>query len=75
VVDWVEACLLERRVGEVFTGTVVEVDHERHRGTVVIQQPAVEARVDGDGLPLGHQLQVRLTQADPEQGRVTFVPA
>ena len=72
VVDWVEACILERRVGEVFTGTVVEVDPEHHRGTVVIQQPAVEARVSGDGLPLGHELRVRLTQADPEQGRVTF---
>lgn len=75
VVDWVEACLLERRVGEVFTGTVVEVDPEHHRGTVVIQQPAVEARVDGDGLPLGHELQVRLTKADPEDGRVTFAVA
>jgi exoribonuclease R len=72
VVDWVEACVLERRVGEVFTGTVVEVEPERHRGTVVIQQPAVEARVDGDGLPLGHEVQVRLTKADPEEGRVTF---
>ena len=38
VVDWVEACVLERRVGEVFTGTVVEVDPEHHRGTVVIQR-------------------------------------
>jgi exoribonuclease R len=72
VVDWVEACVLARRVGETFTGTVVEVDPEHHRGTVVIQDPAVEARVTGDGLPLGHELQVRLTQADPEQGRVTF---
>jgi exoribonuclease R len=72
VVDWVEACVLARRVGETFTGTVVEVDPEHHRGTVVISDPAVAARVLGDGLPLGHELQVRLAQADPEQGRVTF---
>ncbi len=72
VVDWVEACLLQERVGEVFTSTVVEVDPERHRGTVVIQQPAVEARVSGDDLPLGHELQVRLAQADPALGTVTF---
>jgi hypothetical protein len=51
---------------------VVDVDAEHHRGTVVIQEPAVEARVLGDGLPLGHELQVRLAQADPEAGRVTF---
>ena len=72
VVDWVEACLLQHRVGEVFTGTVVEVDPEHHRGTVVVRQPAVEARVSGDGLPLGHEVQLRLTQADPAEARVTF---
>jgi exoribonuclease R len=72
VVDWVEACVLERRVGETFTGTVVEVDPEHHRGTVVIQEPAVEARVTGDRLPLGHEVRLRLTHADPAEGRVTF---
>ena len=72
VVDWVEACVLERRVGETFTGSVVEVDPERHRGSVVIREPAIEARVMGDGLPLGHEIQVRLTEADPETGKVTF---
>jgi len=72
VVDWVEACVLQPRVGEVFTGTVVEVEPEKHRGTVVIQDPAVETRVEGDGLPLGHEVQVRLVSADPEQGKVTF---
>ena len=72
VVDWVEACVLERRVGETFTGSVVEVDPEHHRGSVVITDPAVEARVLGDGLPLGHEIQVRLTAADPATGKVTF---
>ena len=72
VVDWVEACVLARRVGETFTGTLVEVDPEHHRGTVVINDPAVEARVTGDNLPLGHEVQVRLVQADPETGKVTF---
>jgi exoribonuclease R len=75
VVDWVEACVLQRRVGETFTATVVEVDAEHHRGTVVVKEPAVEARVTGDALPLGHDIQVRLTEADPQQGRVTFEPA
>ncbi|SEQ97993.1 RNB domain-containing ribonuclease [Microlunatus flavus] len=72
VVDWVEACLLQPRVGEVFTGTVVEVEPEKSRGTVVVQDPAVEARVSGNDLPLGHELQVRLAAADPETGTVRF---
>ena len=72
VVDWVEACVLERRVGETFTGSVVEVDPERHRGSVVIRDPAVEARITGDGLPLGREIQVRLTEADPATGKVAF---
>ena len=72
VVDWVEACVLERRVGETFTASVVEVDPERHRGSVVLKEPAVEARVMGDGLPLGHEIQVRLTEADPATGKVVF---
>ena len=72
IVDWVEACLLARRVGEVFTGTLVEVDPERSRGVVVLHDPAVEARVRGDVLPLGHDVQVRLTAADPTLGTVSF---
>jgi exoribonuclease R len=72
VVDWVEACVLQPRVGEVFTGTVVEVDGDKPRGTVVIADPAVEARVEGEGLPLGHELRVRLVSADPEAGKVVF---
>ena len=72
VVDWVEACLLADRVGEVFTGTLVEVDLEHGRGVVVLHDPAVEARVQGDALPLGHDVQVRLTAADPAAGTVRF---
>ena len=59
-------------MGETFTGSVVEVDPERHRGSIVLTDPAVEARVMGDGLPLGHEIQVRLTEADPATGKVTF---
>lgn len=72
VLDWVEAGVLAGRVGDVFTGTLVDVDPERHRGTVMLRDPAVEAAVHGAPLPLGHEIAVRLTQADPWLGRVSF---
>ena len=73
VVDLVEAFLLKDRVGEVFPGTVVDVDRERDRGTVVIPEPAVSAKVTGSHLPLGEQVRVRLTGADVTNGAVAFV--
>jgi exoribonuclease R len=72
VVDLVEVALLAPRVGEVFPATVVEVDEKREHGTVVIADPAVEARVSGHDLPLGHRIDVRLVAADFERGAVAF---
>ena len=66
VVDLVEAALLRNRVGETFPAVVVEVDHDDHsRGTVTVQDPAVEARVTGSGeLPLGADVTVTLKAVD-----------
>ena len=75
IIDLVEAFLLRDRVGEVFPGTVVEVDRERDRGTVVIAEPAVAAKVEGSHLPLGEQVQVRLASADLTKGVVAFALA
>ena len=72
IIDLVEVALLAPRVGEVFTGTVVEVEEGKERGTVVISDPAVEAEVSGAALPLGHEIQVRLVSADFAHGAVTF---
>jgi exoribonuclease R len=72
IIDLVEVALLAPRVGEVFTGTVVDVDEDRQRGTVVVADPAVEAKVRGTALPLGHEIQVRLTSADFTAGAVAF---
>ncbi|HZA74475.1 MAG TPA: RNB domain-containing ribonuclease [Propionibacteriaceae bacterium] len=72
VIDLVEAFLLQHRVGEVFPGTVVEVDRERDRGTVVVPEPAISAKVNGSHLPLGEQVAVRLANADPTKGVVAF---
>ncbi|MEU9389714.1 RNB domain-containing ribonuclease [Streptomyces sp. NPDC048324] len=75
-VDIVEAALLAGRVGEVFEGCVVDVDDRQPTvGTVQLESPAVIGRIDGEHLPLGERLRVRLTQADPGETKVRFAPA
>jgi len=74
VLDLVEAGLLAGRVGETFTAVVVETeDDDPRRGVVVVPEPAVEASVRcAEAVPLGKQLLVRLTVADPVRRRVVF---
>jgi exoribonuclease R len=72
VIDLVEVFLLADQVGETFTGTVIEVDQNRSRGVAMIKDPAVEARVRGERLPLGHQVTLRLAAADSSRGGVEF---
>ncbi len=75
IIDAVEALVLRPRLGEVFTGTVLEVDEKRGRGTIMITDPAVEARIYGPDLPLGHELAATLVSADVATGAVRFAPA
>ena len=74
-VDIVEGALLKDRVGEVFDGWVVDVEERRPAvGTVQLESPAVIGRIEntnGDRLPLGERLRVRLTRA----AKVRFEPA
>jgi exoribonuclease R len=72
VIDLMEVCLLADRVGESFTGTVIETDRDRRRGVIMIQDPAVEAPVRGDVLPLGQEVTARLASADFGSGAVAF---
>ena len=74
VLDLVEAGVLRHRVGQEFAGVVVEVDEkDPQRGVVVLQEPAVEARVvSSSPLPLGTDVTVRLTVADVDERRVEF---
>jgi exoribonuclease R len=72
IVDLVEVFLLRDRVGERFTGTVVDVERDHRRGVVMIAEPAVAARVNGEHLRLGHEVSVRLASADFAAGAVTF---
>ncbi|HZC27429.1 MAG TPA: RNB domain-containing ribonuclease [Actinopolymorphaceae bacterium] len=72
IVDLVEAALLQSHVGGVFTGVVTEVDQRNARGTVQLQDPAVEASVAGKDLPLGNRVELRLVEADVVQRKVHF---
>ena len=73
VVDMTEAWLLTDRVGEIFRATVIDADD--HSGTIVIDEPAVRARCDGAGLPVGSQIDARLITADVPSRQVRFARA
>ncbi|WP_232821815.1 RNB domain-containing ribonuclease [Desertihabitans aurantiacus] len=80
IIDLTEALVLAPRVGETFTGVVVDVDeHEPgepvRRGRLVVAEPAVEGAVTGDGLRLGAETTVRLVEADVERALVRFETA
>ena len=70
IVDLTEAVVLAPRVGEVFEAVVVESGEKG--GAVQLAEPAVRARCEGSGLPLGEQISVRLEVADPTTRTVTF---
>ena len=72
IVDLVSAALLQSHVGSVFTGVVTEVDERTAKGTVQLQDPAVEASVAGRDLPLGNRVELRLVEADVTLRRVRF---
>ncbi|MBE7325261.1 RNB domain-containing ribonuclease [Nocardioides sp. Y6] len=74
VLDLTEAVLLQDRVGETFTATVLEVDEKKPgRGEITIPDPAIEARIDGErALPLGDEVTVRLAEADVAERLVRF---
>jgi exoribonuclease R len=71
----VEAAVMTGREGEVFPGVVVDVAQKDDRGEVVIREPAVRGRIDGDDLPLGEDVSVRLVEASIESRTVAFALA
>lgn len=74
VLDLVEAGALSRRVGEEFDGVVTDVDdRDPRRGTVTIQDPAIEGPLTSTSdLPLGTDVRVRLETADVAARKVGF---
>jgi exoribonuclease R len=73
IVDYVEAAVLAPRVGQTFEGMVVQ--QGRKSSTIQLRDPAVIARCEGNCGDLGTDVKVKLTEADPEGGRVDFTPA
>ena len=72
-----EALVLQDHVGETFRGVVIDEDDRKpkngkRRGSIMLAEPAVEAPVHGVEIPLGEEVEARLTQADPETGTVSF---
>lgn len=74
VLDLVEAATLQGRTGERFAGVVVGAAHDDPRqGEAVVREPAVEAKVRGDEpLPVGEDVELVLSEADPDTRRVRF---
>lgn len=74
VIDLAEATMLANRVGEQFSGSVVEIDsHNPANGVVMLHEPAIEAAVASDlPLPLGNPVQATLVEADPATRRIRF---
>ncbi|MBO2449828.1 RNB domain-containing ribonuclease [Actinomadura barringtoniae] len=71
-IDLVESLLLRDQVGKVFDAVVIDVSGNGSGGLVQLLSPAVLARCDGDGLPLGEPVKVRLEEADPARRQVRF---
>ena len=73
VIDLAEALTLAPRVGELFEGSIVEVEKDKSRGVAMLRELAIEAPVQGDTpLPLGDGVTLRLVQADPATRAVRF---
>ncbi len=70
--DLVEAALLTGRVGDVFDGAIIDVRDDRDAGVVQLREPAVRARIEGTGLPLGEDVRVRLVAASVADRTVRF---
>lgn len=72
--DAVSEFLLADRVGQQFTGIVVQVDKERGRTTVLLDEPPVRARGPVDHLAEGTRVTVRLSVVDTEEHRIEVQP-
>ena len=70
IIDATEAFVLADRVGDVFAAHVVETGDSY--GTVVLDDPPVRGRCDTRHLPLGGDVHVRCTVADPVTRTVRF---
>jgi len=75
VLDLVEAGVLGKAIGQIFSGVITEINEkDSNKGSVMLRDPAVEAPVVATSgkLPLGEEVQVRLVEADTKNRSVRF---
>lgn len=72
ILGLVEALVLQQRVGETFTGTVVDTDEKSGRAELQLTDPAVAAPMTGGHAELGAEASARLVKADVATGAVLF---
>lgn len=74
VLDLVEALVLRNRVGQTLPVTIVAAD--RDDATVVCRDPAIRAKVHGEGFKkrLGDEIDVRVEAADPAARKIILQP-
>ena len=72
ILGLVEALVLQQRVGETFTGTVVDADEKSGRAELQLVEPAVAAPMTGGHAELGAEVPARLVKADVATGAVLF---
>lgn len=70
-INALEGLILNGREGEIFRGVVIEVakkddESSKSRGSVMLRNPAVEATVYGENLPVGKRVLVQLVSVSPE---------
>ena len=71
----VSAFVLRGREGEAFRATVLQLEPQKGRAIVLLNEPPVRAHCPSDGLVEGSVLTVRLMSADPATHRFVVEPA
>jgi len=72
MLDFAEALILEDRVGEKFSGVVVNLGDRGKKATIQIKDPAIVANIDGQNRSLAENLEVQLTSVDIDAAKVDF---
>ncbi len=71
VLELAEAVVLTDRIGEMFDGTVTDIDRKRG-ARIQICDPAIITRVPPEGLQIGAPVRLRLDEADPARRLTRF---
>ncbi len=72
IVAYTEATILEPNIGQHFDAGVVDYDDRRDRFSIQLNDPAVTAHLSSDGVAVGDEIRVRLTEANPTDRQIAF---